>query len=68
MTQHTIQLARLEHIMSFCSSWRCGDTQDFIASALSNNWDDETLTNPKLNQYYNKHWMTNICYGEYVTE
>lgn len=68
MNRPIIPITKLEHIMSFSNTYSCGDTQDFIASALSNNWDDETLSDPKPNQYYNKHWISNHCHGEYINE
>ncbi len=63
-----ISITRLQHIINHCKSHRCGDTQDFIAGALSNNWSDDQLTNPCLDDYYNEHWIQNRFYGEYINQ
>ena len=54
--------------MTFCNMYSCGDTCDFIGAVLSNDWDDDTISCPRLDQYYNNHWVSNHCHGEYVNE
>lgn len=53
-----IDIERLKTLFKYNQTTSCGETQDFICGALTNNWDKNICKYRKTQDYYNPNWSS----------